>query len=338
MKNLIGFVGVGQCGGNITYLFQSTNYKTFYVNTSKEDLNTLQTDNFYHIAEAQGSNHNRMKALDYVKIHYKNILDAIQSKFVTQKIIYLVFSTGGGTGSGISPLLLDMLATHCEDKVFGAVCILPDLNESISIQVNAYNCMTQLSNIKKLASVFVLDNSKYNKDVVNQNFYNAFESVISLPKHVSTKGNIDVSEIKEMLSVRGISVVATSKNNDYTSIIKSLDQSCFAYQKDKKVVYATLSQKDDIDTKCLFDVIGTPYDVFMNYNDTQYVVCFSGMSFPKDRIATIKNIIDIQKGEITSAIENAKNNSIKNELDWNVSVNVCSTGELNLQEVFKKYQ
>lgn len=338
MKNLVGFIGIGQCGGNITSLFQKDNFNTYYINTSLEDLATLKTYDYYHISKAMGSNHDRQKALEYIKDHYQKIIDIIIDHFKDQEIVYLVFSTGGGTGSGISPLLLDMLTAHCSDKVFGAVCVLPDLNESVNIQVNSYNCMTQLSHIKKLGSVFVLDNMKNNKESVNREFYNAFRSVINLYKHVSTRGNIDISEIKEVLSVRGVAVIAQTKSNGYTGLIKTLEDSCFAYQKDKKIVYAAISIKDDINIDGIFDYIGRPYDVFTNYNDNQSVACFSGMSFPRDRIQTIKTIVDNQREEVQSAIENARNSSIKNELQWNIRVNEKECDSVSFSDIFKKYQ
>ena len=339
MKKSIGFVGIGQCGGNITSLFEEGGYKTFYINTSLEDLSTLSlsNENYYYIQEANGSNHNRSKAINYIKDHYENIINQIRDQFKEQDIVYLVFSAGGGTGSGISPLLLDMLSTNYKDKVFGAICALPDINEALNVQVNAYNCMVQISNINKLGSVFVLDNSKNsNKELVNTEFYKCFDSVINIPKNTSKKGNIDIAEIKEVLSVRGLATISKF-SSDTTSIVKSLEQGCFAYQKDKNVVYMALSLNGDIDMSSLINHIGNPYDVFINYNTDQNICCLSGMSFPKDRINTIKAIIENQKEEIESTIENSKNNSIKNELSWDIQLK-NNNKSLEFNQIFSKYQ
>lgn len=336
MKELFGFIGIGQCGGNIVSLFEESGYKTFYINTSLEDLSTLKTDSYYHITEANGSNHDRSKALCYIKSHYQNIIDEIKLRFEKQEIIYLVFSAGGGTGSGISPLLLDMLLSY-KDKTFGAVIVLPGMNELVNVQINAYNCMVQLSNIKEIGSVFVLDNMKNNRETINNEFYKSFNSVINLPKYINKKGNIDIAEVKELLSIRGISVISTSNSSDSTSIIKSLEQSCFSYQKDKNLIYAALSFKDEINLGSLIDYIGKPYDMFINYNIEQTVCCLSGMSFPKDRIEVIKNIIDNQRNEIASAIENSKNNSIDNKLEWDVQLKKINNKQVDFGQIFSKY-
>ena len=41
MKNKIAFVAVGQAGGNIGQLFDVRGFIVLYINTSQEDLDTL---------------------------------------------------------------------------------------------------------------------------------------------------------------------------------------------------------------------------------------------------------------------------------------------------------
>jgi len=337
MKDKIGFIGIGQCGGNIVSLFQKNNYKTFYINTSLEDIQTLNVDNYYHIQEANGCNHNRQKAINYIKSHYQNITQKIEEAFPNQEIIYLAFSKGGGTGSGISPLLLDLLTSKYKDKTFGAIAVLPDTTESVNIQLNSYNCMSQLSNIKNIGSVFILDNSKKEKQKVNIEFFKLFNDVANIPKYTSRKGNIDTSEIKELLSIRGICTIITTENNDVSSIVKSLDQSCLVYEKDKQLIYLAISSKNGVDINGLTNYFGKPYDTFLNYNDKQNIICMSGMSFPKQRIETIKSIIESQKEEIFKMVESSKNNSIKNEIKWDISLKEDVPINQNFDEIFSKY-
>ena len=46
MKNKIAFVAVGQAGGNIGQLFEQKGYNVLYINTSQEDLDTLEKAKF----------------------------------------------------------------------------------------------------------------------------------------------------------------------------------------------------------------------------------------------------------------------------------------------------
>jgi tubulin-like protein CetZ len=43
MKDKIAFIAVGQAGGNIGQLFESMGYTVLYINTSREDLEFIQT-------------------------------------------------------------------------------------------------------------------------------------------------------------------------------------------------------------------------------------------------------------------------------------------------------
>ena len=59
----IGFIGVGQAGGNIVQLFERKGYPVMYINTSQEDLNTLKDSKYvYHITNGEGANKDRDKA------------------------------------------------------------------------------------------------------------------------------------------------------------------------------------------------------------------------------------------------------------------------------------
>ena len=63
MKNKIAFVAVGQAGGNIGRLFEQKGFSVLYVNTSQEDLDTLDHAKFkHHITGGEGCNKDRRKA------------------------------------------------------------------------------------------------------------------------------------------------------------------------------------------------------------------------------------------------------------------------------------
>lgn len=63
MKDKIAFIAVGQAGGNIGQLFESMGYTVLYINTSREDLETLENAKFrYHVSNGEGCNKDRYKA------------------------------------------------------------------------------------------------------------------------------------------------------------------------------------------------------------------------------------------------------------------------------------
>lgn len=56
MKDKIAFIAVGQAGGNIGQLFESMGYTVLYINTSREDLETLENAKFrYHVSNGEAA-------------------------------------------------------------------------------------------------------------------------------------------------------------------------------------------------------------------------------------------------------------------------------------------
>lgn len=145
MKKKISFVAVGQAAGNIGRLFEQKGYAVLYVNTSREDLNTLEDAKFrYHIPQGEGCNKDRRKAKQLVIDDFDNIVAEIDSK-VKAEMIFVIFASGGGTGSGAGPMLMDLLID--EGRTVGAITIIPSSEESVKSHINSYECFTELTRI-----------------------------------------------------------------------------------------------------------------------------------------------------------------------------------------------
>ena len=88
----------------------------------------------------EGCNKDRRKAKQLVIDDYDSIATEMDAK-IKADIIFVVFASGGGTGSGAGPMLCDLLID--DGKTVGAVTVLPALDESIKSHVNAYECFLQ---------------------------------------------------------------------------------------------------------------------------------------------------------------------------------------------------
>ena len=85
MKNKIAFVAVGQAGGNIGQLFEQNGYNVLYINTSQEDLDTLEKAKFkYHIPNGEGCNKDRRKAKQLVIDDFDQIAAQIETKIKSE--------------------------------------------------------------------------------------------------------------------------------------------------------------------------------------------------------------------------------------------------------------
>jgi hypothetical protein len=346
MKNRIGIIALGQCGGNIGSIFETYGYNCLFINTSKEDLSTLNVKYRFHIPESSGAAHDREKAITLASKHYLRIIDEVKDKFESQNLIYLCFGTGGGTGSGLAPMLLEMLNSKFPNKHFGCIAVLPSESEMPKIQMNAFQCYKEISNIDKLASVFTLDNNKQvDKFKLNRLFVQKFDLMLDSTDHVNIKGNIDKAELFKMLTTRGNFYISTfnstSNDNIISSIIKSWENSdVFAdIERDKQITYIGLSLVQEVDIESLQKVIGTPFDVFQNVNRDLNITILSGLTFPKTRINKIIEKINSKKEIIKNNITNALTNKIVDTIDFveEIERQQIDIDLKNLEEILSKY-
>lgn len=342
MKNRIGFLCLGQAGGNIGQLFEQLGYNCLFVNTSKEDLNTLDVKYKYHIKNGEGCNHDRNKAIALVKADHTRILEEVKDKLRHQSIIYLVFSTSGGTGSGAAVILLDIMISVFPDRKFGCICILPDINEPVKANINALKCYSAISSTENICSVFTLDNMKDDKFSINRKFVELFDGLLGVSSYTNVKGNIDNAEMYEMLSARGNAIITTSRGAGSQKIIESLGEHIFAdMEQDKKLMYLGLSLQEHVEVSDITKVTGNPYDVFINYNPRRTLTVLTGLSFPANRINQIADKLNAEKEVIVGNKMNSKTNKIAGNIDWLEEAESDShksvKATLNLDSILEKY-
>lgn len=336
MKERVGFIGIGQAGGNIVSLFAKEGYTCLAINTSKEDLKVTDVDKKLLLPNAEGCHHDREKSKAYIKNFYKDIVDITKETFKDTDLIYTVFSSGGGTGSGAGPILTEILSNMYPGKIFGSICILPTETEPLRVQINAYKCLVELSNIENIGGVLVVDNATREDFLeINKELLHLFDSLLTLTSHVSVKSNIDKSEIYEFLKTRGcIEINRIVPGNQVDSIFPSREN-------DGKVVFGLISVGKNETLDNLKKFTEGVYDLFINYNDTdESLIAFCGLSFYQTRLNSIKEMIDMKKVHVLSNIQNSKVTKIKDDLEWRISSENKKEPQLNeetLKCIFDRY-
>ena len=289
MREQFGILGLGQCGGNIASLFEQKQYTTVYLNTSKEDLNAIKGVHKIHIDGADGAAKDRRKVLRLATESFQSIIEKINS-ILTQKYILILFSSSGGTGSGLSTPILRYLSQT--GKVCIPVVVLPDENvESAKACENAYNVCAELMSIQGLGATFLLDNFNEDKFAINQKFVNDFDSFINL-KNSSVYGNIDMAERKQILSCPGTSVIGkVSKSKSTASeIMHSLHNGIYAKIESKIAYYLRISTSNkSLDISSLSKEFVGVYDVFSGISEATTIAIVSGLQWPMKRIEKFKN-------------------------------------------------
>lgn len=289
MKERIVVVGFGQCGGNITQEFDRLGFNTFYINTSYDDLKTIESDNKFHIPGAYGSSKNRLKGLEYVKKNCNKITDAIVSTYPTADIFLFNFSLAGGTGSIFGPVMLDIMSQDHPDKIFGAACVIPEFRESIKAKLNAVKCYKDLISIEGLKNLFILDNNHKDKFEINKEFAELYDTLVNITK-ADSRGIVDPSEVETLLNTRGNTFLSKHNGEIYPlGIFTEFKKGC------QCIVTST---KDIIDMDIIEEVTGKPIDSFHGYNNDNDFLGVFGMPFPTKRINELSRLVYEEQEEV----------------------------------------
>lgn len=316
MKKKIAFVAVGQAGGNIGQLFEQKGFSVLYINTSQEDLDTLANAKFkYHIPAGEGCNKDRRKAKQLVIDDFDQIAGEIESK-IKASMIFVIFASGGGTGSGAGPMLIDLLID--EGRTIGAMTIIPSREESVKSHINSYECFSELTEIAGMSSCFIIDNANGEKMELNSDFVESFCSFLDIPeKHKSIKGNIDKAEIEETLKAHGMAVVVRQKAQESAEIISTLKNNTFApIEADRAVKYITASLSGNVRMADLEKAVGTPIDNFQTFNDEETIVCVSGLTYPQGRLEDVYNKVSENKETIQKNLAATSETGMKKGINF----------------------
>lgn len=343
----IGFVCVGQAGGNIGLLLEKGGHDVFYINTSREDLDSLEGGlHKYHIKGGEGCNKDRDKAKEILAENIDELVGEITSK-IQQKIIFVIFAAGGGTGSGTSPYLMNILQQETDRRV-GAIAVLPAPEDSFQAHYNAYEAVAELADIPmnpNMASTLFIDNKNISDKIrINQCFYEIFQQVLAIPdRYKSMKGNIDRAELKKLLTTPGVTVLTKAYPNktDATArLIGSFRKNIFApMETDRVIKYIGVTVKENIDLQAVEKETGTFLDSFIAYGSDSLLCILSGLSFPFTRMEEIKRKIMGNRERIAKSLQAnpAGRFSMDLGLFQEPGSDKKAIGKSNPRELLKKY-
>lgn len=293
MRDRNMFIGTGQCGGNIAREFDKLGYQAYYINSNLADLRTLgvSSDKTFHIPSAEGCNKDVQKAKEYAKLYYDQIIEILNTKYSQFKNKFFCFSLGGGTGGGISPVLIQAIATANPDANVGAIVALPDESDSVKAKENALRCLQSLSSlldIGTLKNVYLLDNSAGDILEINADIAERLTRLFNVTKP-NIRGIVDTSEIENLLSISGcvnIFDIIEGESNLTLSQDKFLTKSGEGCQ---KILYSLKDDAHLIQSE-LEEITGKPIDYFKGYcEDSENSIAFSfGMQMPKAKLATFE--------------------------------------------------
>lgn len=306
IKDKVAFLGLGACGSNIALLFQQKQYTVAYINGSTQDNKALSgARNILRLKGFEGCGGDRAVA-EYAIANNLELIEEI--KKIKEEIIYLVFSTAGSTGSGLAPILCDVIEELNETEGFGktvcCIAVLPRRDEALQKHINSYQCIKELSEKENIGSCILVDNNKMESlEKINQMLVNQLDYFFK-DESYSVKGNVDVSEKLKMIKQPGamvLSVVCSGKAGKTVEYLKALlTENVFApVEPDAIVEYIAVinSLEQPINVDMIIKATGIPQNVFVGYGSKKTISIVAGLSFPFTYLSEIREQVEERYGE-----------------------------------------
>lgn len=367
-------VGLGNCGNQIAELAKVTkNIDGVAINSSQNDLVNVKSIPTVLVGDEKGAGKERIAAKKFVKSAINKILDNnnFDDLVSHQDVIFVVSSIGGGTGSGMTPMVTDILSRKYSAKTFVVVEVYPPIKESIGAQQNSMEYLNEIKNFLPNVTYMCYDNNKYANLTtsemmkrVNSEIVEAIDILRGQYLYPTPFNSIDEKDMLKILSTPGRLAVYNvdgfnEKSLDEKTICERMvevirhESSNVELEKDGfvKRFGAITNISPKINDKyypgtndALCAAIGEPVESFEhNYinqdadDSNKYAVIFSGLSIPDDRLSKIVQRIEDGKRDLGNTKESTVLDTFNGDDVDDLRRDDKSVGELNLDEVFDKY-
>ena len=365
--------GIGNAGSQFVDAAYKAEFRNvFCINSSSKDMdNDVLNANipcFLVGSDGRGAGMNRNAAKELFKMNYRHLFE--NQKFVQyceeSDVIVIGTSCSGGTGSGISPIVVKAVKQMYPNKIVMFYGILPRLTSSDVERSNAMACVAEIEELKKsgLGIPYMLADLNYYEGISNEvAFVKVVEKMVTDIKVIagdylnySKYRMIDENDMKVITSPAGymsiykidnITQQMVDKESIQSMLIKQIkhspaveiardglvDQMAFIYSVPEDMGDSAKSG----DYAEINNYVGRPLGIFENYaivrgGTAQVILIVSGQSYPVGKMTTINEIIRSgaearrQKIEARKTADSSLNSTYKFLQDSSVS-NVDLTGK-----------
>ena len=315
---MIGFIGLGAAGGNMVDEASMKGYPAVAINYSQKDLDSLEhVEHQLKLLGSEGAGKNRDEAIRLMGRNWEQTVAFVKEHLSSPSIevIFVCFAAGGGSGSGVAPLLLDLLLSEMDEKTFVAVPILPEQSEAMVAQMNAILASEELSKLE--LCVLPVDNQKvreHKPDISKSRLYRManralIHSIVELTNYTereSKDGILDQKDLRTIWDTRGVALISSihpiQKDADLTEMIhNSWENSVFVTPEYRNVMKAGIvldgpkEIMERIHIRKLFEKFkdGMPAELFEGYYHIQEGVGFtilSGMPWYRNRMKVMEGL------------------------------------------------
>lgn len=257
----VGIIGLGNTGNQIAALAKKRlGIPVIAINSSDKDLATLPSDIPTRIIQdadglSSGAGKDRKLARKYLK---DSVLKLMQDKEFIDMVsdldfVYVISSTGGGTGSGTAPVMANILTETFKDVKVILIGILPVNGEDYNSHVNTIQYLDELYGKLDKQTYLLYDNDKMAHlpsyellRKVNEEVVSDIEVMRCMYNHQTEYASIDDRDMTRLLSFPGRIMISRlegflEKDCDNQTIedmiIDNIKKNCHVEsQRDKKVM------------------------------------------------------------------------------------------------------
>lgn len=325
LKNDVLFLGLGNCGCKQAKVFHEMGYKTMFVNGSEQDLKILgDVPNIYRLKNFDGFGGHRERALDCLAENTE-FVEALQN--VKEKIVFVLHSVAGSTGSGTAPYSEGLLTEKTDEegnpeKIVCPVPTLPSFDEPIGKKRSAYKAMLDIQEMRDMlgATFFINNNAAKDYDRINSNFAKMLDRFLTNDSY-GELNNFDESEKIEMLCQSGATVLGLfGKEHDKSFMLERLTKNgIFAPIETNKIcgdiaVVHSGSDDSDIAIDNVVAEFGKPFNIFEGYNNgNSTLICVNGLEYP---VSHIKQLGELAQKAFDERKRSRKNTEKLSDFDF----------------------
>jgi cell division GTPase FtsZ len=228
-------VGLGACGTAIAEVATISGLgQAFAFNTSAEDLDAaamIVPQNKFKFQTAHGAAKDRNVAFKAFEAECSRFIQNVVHGLTKDgeqlddyDFIFVISSGGGGTGSGIIPVVSRIFRRKMPNTFIIPVVVFPANYERGIVHENALACLRELSPSPKEAedpnyigfSIILADNNRVEKELIEEKYNTVNKEIVSNLKRLiycekkSKISNMDVADRKAMFSDPGILIIGSA--------------------------------------------------------------------------------------------------------------------------------
>ena len=321
-------IGVGYAGSfNAQRIHEQLNIPAFIINSSVRDLSNevINGDipSFVIGNEGRGAANDRDYSKQLFAMNKKELFtnnEVFKKMIDSVDIVFVLFSTAGGTGSGSGPELIRIGRKVFPLKIFIPIVIAPRKYDSPICQYNNLHCIDELDKLG--CSYMIADLDMFSSDKEPVAYEKISDWIIQSVKVISgatlemtQSGMMDENDLQTLISEPGYMVQytievcqRTLENTSIESLINKYITSSPAMfiQKDKRVKWGGLivNVPEDIedpitrgDVTGLIDTFGEPKHFYKNFSTNReasgkVTVILSGLTLPYNRLSESKDKLE----------------------------------------------